>query len=348
MRWLEKHERRLHERRVSPAAFGVLLALAVVQGLLVVALYAGGRALFRDEPEDKPAATAAAAAVKPSVAPAPAPAPAPAKSLESAAAPAEAAAPVAGRTPDGSGKSAPDCKTIFGNDAPPDGFYPGAAWQEVRSGRSAIVRGDLEAAQKAFCRAVTWDKENAEVALHLAQVLLLLRDGPQALQWAEKAAALDPRSLRVQEALGDALARVGAHSEARTAWLTAARIDPSDQRGVRGLVVREVREATKATRNHKLVVAEKYYRRAALLEPKSWSAMIGLSYVLLELGEVKPAVTWAERAAAAAPRNASVRLILGDALMRSGDKAAAIASWRESSLLDPGNREARKRLRDVL
>jgi len=349
--WLGEQERGLHGRRVSPRAFLVLLGLAVAQGLLVVALYAGGRALFGKEPKASDAAPATTAPSGSRAAPAmpatPTPVPAPLPPEPPSAKPAtEAAAspPVAGRTPDGSGSTAPDCKTLFASDPPPDGFYPGAAWQEVRSGRAAIVRGDLRAAQTAFCRAVHWDKTNAEVALHLAQVLLLQRDGAEALVWAERARTLDPRSLRIQETYGDALARVGANAEARSAWLTAARIDPSDQRGVRGLVVREVRQAQDAIKNRKMVVAEKYYRRAAALEPRSWSAMIGLSQVLLELGDVKPALTWAERAVAVVPRNSSVRLVLGDAYQRAGDHAAAMASWREATLLDPANREARKRL----
>jgi Flp pilus assembly protein TadD len=250
-----------------------------------------------------------------------------------------------GKGPDGSGRKAPDCKTLFGSDPPPAGFYPGAAWQEVKAGRSSIVRGDLGAAQASFCRAVRWDKSNAEVAMQLAQVLLLHRDGAQALEWAEKAASLDPSSMRAKETLGDALARMGRDEEARTAWLAAARIEANDQRGVRGLVMREVRAADRALKGRELVVAEKYFRRAALLEPRSWSAMVGLSYVLLELGEVKPAVVWAERAVAAAPRNSSVRLALGDALSRAGETARATEAWREATLLDPNNREARKRLR---
>lgn len=345
--WLGVQERGLHARRVSPRAFFVLLALAVVQGLLIVALYAGGRALFGREPKDTRAAATAPVALPgtpatPSVAPAPASAaqvPVAKPASEPTVAP-----PVAGRTPDGSGKTAPDCKTLFASDPPPEGFYPGAAWQEVRAGRTAIVRGDLKAAQTAFCRAVHWDKTNAEIALHLAQVLMLQRDGAEALVWADRARTLDPHSLRIQETYGDALARVGAHTEARSAWLTAARIDPSDQRGVRGLVMREMRQATTALRGRKLIVAEKFYRRAALLEPKSWGAMIGLSQVLLELGDVKAALLWGERAATAVPRNASVRLVLGDAYARAGDQASATASWREATLLDPANREARRRL----
>lgn len=349
-RWLEAEEARVHQPRLAPRTALMLLGLGVLQGGVIVGLYAGVRALTREAP----AATATAAAAAP---PAPAPkaateAAAPAAAPPPAPEPAAAAPPPSGKSAaaptasaDGSGRKAPDCKTLFGSDPPPEGFYPGAAWQEVKAGRTSIVRGDLGAAQASFCRAVRWDKGNAEIAMQLAQVLLLRRDGEQALEWARKAASLDPSSLRAMETLGDALARTGGEEEAREAWLAAAKIDASDQRGVRGLVMREVRAADRALKGRELVVAEKYFRRAALLEPRSWSAMVGLSYVLLELGEVKPAVVWAERAVGIAPRNSSVRLALGDALARAGESARATEAWREATLLDPNNREARKRLR---
>lgn len=341
-RWLEAEEARVHQRRLAPRTAVLLLGMGVFQGGAIVGLYAA----FRDAPKDPPAA--ASAAIAPAVktsSPAAKLAPAPATTVPPAPRPTSSAAPVAAKGADGSGRKAPDCKALFGSDPPPDGYYPGAAWQEVKAGRSAIVRGDLGAAQASFCRAVRWDKANAEVAMQLAQVLLLHRDGAQAAEWAQKAATLDPASLRAKETLGDALARTGNEEEARAAWIAAARIEPSDQRGVRGLVMREVRAADRALKGRELVVAEKYFRRAALLEPKSWAAMVGLSYVLLELGEVKPAVVWAERAVSVAPRNSSVRLVLGDALSRAGESARATEAWREATLLDPNNREARKRLR---
>jgi Flp pilus assembly protein TadD/DNA-binding response OmpR family regulator len=345
-RWLAEEEARVHQRRVAPRTALLLLGLGVLQGVLIVAVYAGVRALSREAPAAS-AATALAPAAPLVEAPPPAPKPAalPASPAPLSAPPSAALASLPGKGKDGSGRKAPDCKALFGSDPPPAGFYPGAAWQEVKAGRASIVRGDLGAAQASFCRATRWDSSNGEVAMQLAQVLLLLRDGAQALTWAEKAATLDPNSLRAKETLGDALARMGGEDEARAAWLAAAKIDGSDPRGLRGLVMREVRAADRALKGRELVVAEKYFRRAALLEPRSWSAMVGLSYVLLELGEAKPAVVWAERAVGVAPRNSSVRLALGDALSRAGENARATEAWREATLLDPNNREAQKRLR---
>ena len=76
------------------------------------------------------------------------------------------------------------------------------------------------------------------------------------------------------------------------------------------------------------------------------AALTGLCSVLVQLQDPGPAVVWGKRAVAAAPRNAYARLILGDALAAASDQPAAIAEWREASLLDPSLNEARDVLSD--
>jgi Flp pilus assembly protein TadD len=239
----------------------------------------------------------------------------------------------------------PDCKTLLAADPPHNGYYPGAALQAMRAGRTAIVRGDLNLAQMSLCRAANYNPKNAEIALELSLVLLLRRDGPEAETWARRAVELAPNNLGAQDALGDALARVGNESEAKKAWITAARIDGTNEAAVRALVTRAAKQADNALRHRDLVTAERSFRRAALLEPKSQASRSGLAYVLLELGDLEAAVTWARRGVDVSPRNSGARLVLGDALAKSGDKVGAGREWREAALLDPGNREALKRLR---
>ena len=156
---------------------------------------------------------------------------------------------------------------------------------------------------------------------------------------------MDPNPQRVQEVLGDAYARVGAEEEAKRAWYAAANLDPGSAESTRLLVSREVRQADTALRRRNLIVAEKYFRRASILEPLSTSSMVGLSYVLVQLEDMAGAAFWARRAVKLAPRSPQARLALGDALHAADDTRAAIAEWREASLLDPGNGEALKRLR---
>jgi tetratricopeptide (TPR) repeat protein/DNA-binding NarL/FixJ family response regulator len=334
--WYQAENAKVHAPRLSPRTAGLLLALAVAQGLGLVGIYAGLRALGRSEPAKVEAVE------KPAVKPEPARAAAVAS--PSPAAPAEPLLPTV-REPDGGGKSVEDCQTLLAQNPPQDGYYPGAAQEQSRIGRKAIVHGDLKEARAGYCRAVHWDGKNAEIALQLAQVFLLERDGGKALEYAEQAAALDPTQPRVQEVLGDSYARIGAYREARSAWFDAAKLESTSADATRRLVSREVRQADLALRRHDLVVAEKFFRRAAILEPASSASMIGLSYVLVQLEDVKGAAFWARRAVKVAPRNAAARLALGDALNAAKDQRAAIVEWREASLLDPSNAEAQKRLR---
>ncbi len=333
--WYTEQNSRFHAPRITLSTAGILLALAVIQGLSFVAIYAAGRGLGLWASKEETATAAA-----PAPAPRLAPKPAPVETAESA-----PKAVVLPREPDGSGHTVEDCKTLLASNPPQEGFYPGAAQEQSRIGRAKIVQGDLKEARAAYCRAVAWDPKNVEIALQLTQVLLLERDGPQALEYAERAAALDPSPTRVQEVLGDAYARVGAQQEARRAWFAAAMLDATSAEATRRLVSREVRQADLALRRRNLVIAEKFFRRSAILEPSSTTSLIGLSYTLVQLGDPAAAAFWGRRAVKTSPRSASARLALGDALAAGKDTRAAIVEWREASLLDPTNNEALKRLR---
>jgi tetratricopeptide (TPR) repeat protein/DNA-binding response OmpR family regulator len=337
-RWFRVLESKVHAERITiPTALG-LVALACVNGLIVVGLIA----LLRDKPDVRAtapltSATATAPRAAAAVPATPPPSAAPAAAI--------APAPEATVPPDGSEKTAPSCEQLWADSPPNDGDYPGASAEQSRNGRAAIVKGDLALAHASFCRAAHWDAKNPDTALQLAQVLLLRRDGKQALSWAERAVALDPQAATAKDALGDALARLGAHERARRAWFEAAGLDPNDAEAARGILNRELKQADRAFRKRDLVASERYFRRAAVVDPTSVAALTGLSSVLVLLEDAAPAVVWGKRAVAAAPRNAYARLILGDALAAAADQPAAIAEWREASLLDPSLNEARARLR---
>jgi Flp pilus assembly protein TadD len=329
---------KLHGKRISPRTAAVLVGLGALQGLGIVTVWAGARWLSR------PAVTQVASAdlVAEEALKKPAPPP-PGPALPSAE-PQPSPALEHGKA-DGSGRDAPDCDTVLRTDPPNEGHYPGAALKHMRAGRVAIVRGDLPGAQASLCRAARYNAKSAQIALELSLVLLLERDGPDALHWARRAVELDPANLGARDALGDALARMGADTDARAAFILGAGLAPNDQRGARALLTRAMKQADKALRRGDYLTAERGFRRACALEPKSSSAASGLSYALLQLGDTKAGVLWAERAVALAPRSSGARLALGDALAKAGDKLAAAKEWREAALLDPGNREAQKRLR---
>jgi Flp pilus assembly protein TadD/DNA-binding response OmpR family regulator len=344
--WCAAQDAKLHGKRISFGMTAVLVGLGALQGVAIVTIYAGARWLTRPRIALESTATARDSALerKPTAAPAvPAAPETPSPASAAIVQPPSHAAD--GGASDGSGRNVSDCETLLRADPPHAGFYPGAALQEMRRGRAAIVHGDLGAAQSALCRAATYNQKSAEIALELALVALLQRDGAEAERWARRAVALEPNNAPAHDALGDALARLGENEEAKQAFIRGARLDAQNQAGLHALLTRAMKQGDHALRHGDFVTAERGFRRAIVLEPRSSSAATGLSYVLVQLGDVKSGVAWARRAVELAPRSSGAHLALGDALAKSGDKASAGTEWREAALLEPGNREAQKRLR---
>jgi tetratricopeptide (TPR) repeat protein/DNA-binding response OmpR family regulator len=259
------------------------------------------------------------------------------------AAPAPAASANAGL--DESGKTAPTCEETFGRTAVKAGEYPGAAYGQVREANSALVRGDLDAAQAALCKAVLWNQSNPALPLELAQLMLLRRDGAKAVQWANKGLLLDPTNVRGQGILGDGLARVGDYESAKRAWLSSMRLPPSDDpQQFKALSFSSVREAQASLKRRDFARAERFFRRGVVLDDANVAASNGLADVLLKLGDATSALRWANHSVSTAPRDPAARVVLGEVLFQRGDRGGAEVEWREALQLDPSNYLAKLRM----
>jgi tetratricopeptide (TPR) repeat protein/DNA-binding NarL/FixJ family response regulator len=331
----------------------VLVGLACAQGLLV--------AWFLGSLAKKSGAEAVASAQIASTAPVadaadamnklPA-APTPAASTPSGPAPAEVAAtplPAPARTApvgkDESGTVAPTCAALLGPLELDEGNFPGAAYEQQVAGAKALVRGKVDDAQIAYCKAVRWDAKNPQTHIDLAQLFLIRKDGAAAAESARQAVDLDSNSGRAQSLLGDGLVRIGDHEGAKAAWLLAAGVDPNDAAKLKALINRNLHEAEASLKKRDVARAERFFRRAIVLEPESLAASRGLAAVLNQLGDGQAAVRWVQRALAREPRDPDSHVVLGDALSLLGDKAGAEHEWREANRLDPSNLEAQKRIR---
>ena len=246
---------------------------------------------------------------------------------------------------DESGARAPSCSELFGAETVKAGDYPGAAYGQVRDANRALVRGDIDSAQRALCKAVIWDQNNAAIPLELAQLLLLRRDGAAAVEWARKGLEKDPTSVRGQAILGDGLARLGEFEPAKRAWLASMRLEPkSEEQQFKDLSFSSVKEAQASMKRRDVARAERFYRRAVVLDGDNIPASNGLANALLKLGDMSSALRWANHSVALAPRDASARLVLGDVLWQKGDRAAAEVEWREALQLEPDNFLAKLRI----
>lgn len=329
---------------IRPLTAAILVALAAVQGLLFVVIW---RALTREAHDTAPAAKAAAPALAP---PARAMGAGPSERGATPRAALRAAPPAfSGTSPfpvaDGSDADAPTCEELWASEPPRAGNYPGAAFQQSRAANKWITRGDLDQAQHAYCLAVRWDDQNVGFLVGLGHLLLLRRDGDQAVPILRRALELNPESTRAHGLLGDALARTGDYDAARAHWLQASGYQPGDEKALRALGKGELNRADEHLKRRELVHAERLFRRAALSDSKSLPAVLGLSRSLTELGDPKAAAVWAKYAVSLDPRSAPARIELGDALAKQGETAAAKIEYQEAQLLDPTSENARKRIR---
>jgi len=332
-----------------------LIGLACAQGLLV-AWFLGSLAKKSHAAEQANVAPSAQLAVAASAA-APAPSEALAAGTPAAAAPTSApsATTAASAIPpepprqaplgkDESGTVAPTCASLLDPLKLDVGNFPGAAYEQQAAGAKALVQGKVDEAELAYCKAVRWDGKNPQTHLDLAQLFLIRKDGAAAAEEARNAVELDPNSGRAQSLLGDGLVRVGDHEGAKQAWLLAAGVDPNDPVKFKGLMTRNLHEAEASLKKKDVARAERFFRRAIVLDPDSLQASRGLAAVLNQLGDGAAAMRWAQRALAREPRDPDAHVVLGDALWLLGDKINAEREWREANRLDPANQEAQRRI----
>jgi Flp pilus assembly protein TadD/DNA-binding response OmpR family regulator len=347
---------------IAAAGAGVLLLVLVAGGALLIAAE-------RDKPSARPEPLAASAPpAAPSAPLAAPPTPAQSSAPEEPAAPAAQAEASAKEPPPeappaeaaeakppsppplanavaGAGLTpGPTCDDLLGKAKAVPGTYPGAAYNELRAARKALVRGDLDEAQRCYCRAVRYDKSLADAHVGLARLLLLRRDAVQATEWGRKAAEIAPGNDDVQAVLGDIFALRGEEIAARTALLAAAGIGAGDEPGAAGLARRMLGLGHSSMRQRDHANAERYFRRAAVLNPGSWDAVYGIAHALLEAGKSELAVFWARRAVELAPGQVRTHVLLGDVLTQAGDRSGAEKAWRKALEVSPNDPEARFRV----
>jgi tetratricopeptide (TPR) repeat protein/DNA-binding NarL/FixJ family response regulator len=340
-----------------PAAL-FLVALAALQGLIIVAALsamqkshrartAAAAATANDEPTPSIAAAAPAAPTSERPTAASSASPAPDSGALAAAPPASAvpAAPTSKDIPaDETGVHAPTCDELLGGAHAGAGDYLGSAYVEMRNANHALVRGDLDAAERSLCKAALLDQTNPAIPLELAQLMLLRRDGAASVAWARKSLERDPTSLRAQGVLGDGLARVGDYDGAKRAWLISVHLEGDSDALYRELSFSSLREARSALARRDFARAERFFRRAVVLDADNGPASNGLADALLRLGDTASALRWAQRAVSVAPRDPAARVILGDVLYQQGDRRGAEVEWREALRLDPTNFLGQRRM----
>jgi predicted Zn-dependent protease len=195
---------------------------------------------------------------------------------------------------DGSEMTAPTCDELLVS-AVPKGNH---TWSDhVRVARAALVRGDLDGSQRAFCNAIGAGNAPAMVSVELARLLLLRRDAVAASRWVHEALRTAPESPRVLDLLGDAAVRLGDLDGARRAWLGAAGLSSDDRAGIERMVRRILTAADTSLRERDPRRAERFLRRVVAFRPDDAEAHAKLAIALAKLGFPDSAELWSRRGA---------------------------------------------------
>lgn len=240
---------------------------------------------------------------------------------------------------------APTCKQLLAKEPPRHDGLPGAAYRAIKEARRGLVRGDMDAGQRAYCRAAAFDAHSVTAAVELTRVLLLRRDGRAAADWAGRARKRGADEATVKGLLGDAFALEGKFDKAKSAWVEANGGQTGDETAIEALADKSLAIGRRALRAKAYSRAERYFRRAVVLAPDRLDAAVGLARTLLMLDVPGDAMTWARYAVSRAPLNPDARVVLGDVLHRKGENAKARHAWEKALELQPGNPSARARLK---
>lgn len=182
---------------------------------------------------------------------------------------------------------------------------------------------DLEAALDHARAALRLDPDSPRALLLAADIALDLRRAPQALEWLERLARIEPSVAAVHNALGIAREGVGNVQGAIAAYERARELAPVDPVPLVNLG----RLHRLANRHEQALRA---FEAALALAPSRADAWLGRGLALAALDRSEAAVHALRRAAELAPGDAEPLLGLGDLYRDAGRIQEALAAYREA------------------
>ena len=196
--------------------------------------------------------------------------------------------PVALKVPQLPQKKLSTCDELLTSVPVPEGVYLGAALAKLKQAREALGRKSMDEARHLFCHALRFDPSNVAASTDLSRMLVDLRDGEQALQWAEKATAPADAPVAAKLTLADAQALAGSYDEAAKTLAALASPDGGPKAGQE--------QATEALKKGEPRLAERLFLRMLLRRPDDGDAARGVATALgaQELPEAEAWRTYAD------------------------------------------------------
>jgi tetratricopeptide (TPR) repeat protein len=193
-------------------------------------------------------------------------------------------------------KKAESCDDVLGHpfelQPEPNAGKSGAFWS--RSRRS-LMHGQTARAVEQMCLSASWDL-SGRGTFGLSEHYLREADFDQALAWAKRVPESSKRYADARTMLGDIYSQQGRVEQALAAYLGYWNLDADALDKRADLAVRFGNSAAMARRKGDWWTAERFYRRALVLDPDYAPAAAGLARVFAHFELHEATVYWAERA----------------------------------------------------
>ena len=193
-------------------------------------------------------------------------------------------------------------------------------------GTCYIQTKDYERARKAFARMFDVPADSAASYLFTARMLFRQEFDPVAEEYAQKAAALDPKLPLVHELLGELYTYKSRIPESIAEFQKELAINPANAATYYKL-------ADAYSRIQKYDDAQRLLQRSIRLDPTSTTPFILMGKVLEKKGEYDLALTALQRAATMDPNNPMTHYLLGQAYRNVGKKEQAESELKLSEEL---------------
>jgi tetratricopeptide (TPR) repeat protein len=217
------------------------------------------------------------------------------------------------------------------------------AWKEARE---QIVKGDLVAVERKMCEAVQLHPQSAALE-GLAMLYLNQRAPRRALTYLEKAEAVRPGETETLNLRGDIHSQLGEGEQALSAWLRALKLDAGDAARRRMAALEYANQGQGQFRRGALPQAERWFRRAAALDPTNVVALVGLAEVFLKTERLPSAAALARQTLTVSELQPQAHVVLGDVARAAGDTAEARASYERALAVRSDHWPAKARLREL-
>lgn len=236
---------------------------------------------------------------------------------------------------------AESCDDVLGRpfavEADPHPGKSGAFWSRSRQ---SLLRGHAQRALEQMCLSASWDL-SGRGTYGLSEYYFQKADFEQARAWAERVPEGSKRYGDARTMVGDVFSQQGRMDDALQTYLAYWNVATGDEDERADLAVRFTNSAAMARRKGDWWTAERFYRRALVLDPDYALAAAGLARALGHFELHEGAVYWGQRALALDAESVQAAMALCEAWIQKGNPTEAAKALATLSRIAPNHPAAR-------